>query len=165
MIDPSIARSARRLRLLVIIGMALIALLYVLARVGAELGPLRVETHAARPGLLGARMVDLSLLLFGIALWRLAQMLGAIAEGPLFGSRMTQSFRGFAFWLFVATLVDVILSPMLAFVDSAQGGGGSIRLAFELRDLLLLAGALFLFLLARIMERARAIEVELEEIV
>ena len=36
---------------------------------------------------------------------------------------------------------------------------------FELRDLLMLLGALFLFLLARMLEQARALETELEEIV
>ena len=49
--------------------------------------------------------------------------------------------------------------------ETIAAGGGRTELMFELRDLLMLAGALFLFLLARMLEQARAIETELEEIV
>ena len=80
--------------------------------------------------------------------------------------RGVRAFRGFAFWLFLATLVDVVGGPALAIAGSiADGGDGQALLKFELRDLLMLAGALFLFLLARMLEQARAIESELEEIV
>jgi len=163
--DPAIARSARRLRLLVWSGIALIVAIYLLGRLGPQIGPLRVETHADVAGWEGRALIDLTLLLFVIALFRQAQMLGAIADGPLFGPRVTRAFRGFAFWLFLATLVDVAAGPAIAIARQISTGGGRAALMFELRDLLMLAGALFLFLLARIMEKARAIESELEEIV
>lgn len=165
MIDAAIARSARRLRLLVFVGIAAIALLYVLGRFAPDLGPLRVEAQAAAPVWLGLGIADLTLLLFITALLRLAQMLGAIARGSLFAPQVTKAFRGFAFWLFIATLVDVVAGPALAILQLLRDGDGQTALVFELRDLLMLAGALFLFLLARIMERARAIEAELEAIV
>jgi hypothetical protein len=92
-------------------------------------------------------------------------MLGAVADGPLFGPRVTRAFRGFAFWLFLAMLVDVVAPPAIAIAQSFSTGTGRAALVFELRDLLMLAGALFLFLLARMLEQARAIEAELEEIV
>lgn len=163
--NPAIARSARRLRLLVWVGIGLIVGIYLLGRVGPQFGPVRVETHADGAGWGGRAMIDFTLLLFVIALVRLAQMLGAVADGPLFGPRVTRAFRGFAFWLFLATLVDVISGPAMAIARKVASSGGHAALVFELRDLLMLAGALFLFLLARMMEQARAIESELEEIV
>ncbi|MCL6742053.1 DUF2975 domain-containing protein [Sphingomonas sp. RB56-2] len=163
--NPAIARSARRLRMLVWIGIGLIVAIYLLNRLGSPLGPLRVETHTDMAGWAGQALIDLTLLMFVIALVRLAQMLGAVADGPLFGPRVTRSFRGFAFWLFMAMLVDVSAGPAIAIAGKLADGGGRAVLTFELSDLLVLAGALFLFLLARMMEQARAIESELEEIV
>ena len=163
--NPAIARSARRLRLLVWVGIALIVAVYLLNRLGSPFGLVRVETHTAVLGWEGQALIDLTLLLFVVALVRLAQMLGAVADGPLFGPRVTRAFRGFAFWLFLAMLVDVLSGPAIAIARRVAGGSGTAVLTFELRDLLMLAGALFLFLLARMMEQARAIESELEEIV
>jgi hypothetical protein len=161
----AIARSARRLRLAVLVAIGLIVAIYVLARVGLELGPLRVESHEVVDGWVGRALVDVTLGLFVVALIRLAQMLGAVADGPLFGPRVTKAFRGFAFWLFLAMLVEVVAGPLSAIAKTVSAGGGRTAMAFELRDLLMLAGALFLFLLARMLEQARAIEAELEEIV
>jgi hypothetical protein len=165
MVDSAIARSARRLRLVVLAGIALIVLVYLAGLLGPEVGPVRVETHADAGGFAGQLVIGVTLLLFVVALARLAQMLSAVADGPLFGPRVTRAFRGFAFWLFLATLVDVLAGPGLEVARRIADGGGAARLMFELRDLLMLAGALLLFLLARMLEQARAIESELEEIV
>jgi len=62
-------------------------------------------------------------------------------------------------------LLNVIARPVVAMVQLIGSRGGQTELQFELRDLLMLLGALFLFLLARMLEQARAIETELEEIV
>src|SRR5678815_507617 len=163
--NSAIAHSARRLRLLVWVGIALIVGIYLLGRLGPQLGPVRVETHGDVAGREGRALIDLTLLMFVIALFRLSQMLGAVAEGPLFGPRVTKAFRGFAFWLFLATLVDVIAGPAVSLVNMARAGATRTALTFELRDLLMLLGALFLFLLARMLQQDRAIESELEEIV
>jgi hypothetical protein len=163
--NPAIASSARRLRLLVWAGIVLIVGIYLLGRLGPQFGPVRVETRGDVAGWEGRALIDLTLLMFVIALFRLAQMLGAVADGPLFGPRVTRAFRGFAFWLFLATVVDVVAGPAIAIAERIANDGGRASLVFELRDLLMLAGALFLFLLARMMEQARAIESELEEIV
>lgn len=161
----AIARSARRLRLAVLVAIGLIVAIYLLARLGLDLGALRVESHEVVEGWAGRALVDITLALFVVALFRLVQMLGAVADGPLFGPRVTRAFRGFAFWLFLATLVEVVAGPATAIARTVAAGGGRTIFAFELRDLLMLAGALFLFLLARMLEQARAIEAELEEIV
>lgn len=160
-----IARSARRFRFVVLTAIALIAIIYVIGRMGPQVGPFRVETHPDVPGWLGVTLTDVTLLLFVVALVRLAQMLGAIADGPLFGPPVTKAFRGFAFWLFLATLIDVVAAPVISIVQAVRAGGGPAQLVFELRDLLMLLGALFLFLLARMLEQARSLETELEEIV
>jgi hypothetical protein len=158
MINPAITRSARRLRLTVLIGIAVIVVLYLLGQFGPELGPVRVESRGEIGGVL-------ALLLLVIALGRLAQMLGALADGPLFGPRVTQAFRSFALWLFLATLVDVLAAPAAALAQLITAGNGHLALRFELRGLLMLVGALFLFLVARLLEHARANEAELEKIV
>jgi len=163
--NPTIERSARRLRMLVWAGIALILTVYALSLFGSRLGPVRVETHVDFEGWPGRALIDLTLLLFVIALLRLAQMLRSVAEGPLFGPRVTRAFRGFAFWLFLAALLNAIARPVVAMVQLIGSRGGQTELQFELRDLLMLLGALFLFLLARMLEQARAIETELEEIV
>ncbi len=155
---PSIARSARRLRLTVLVSIALIVAIYLLGQFGPQLGPIRVESHEEAGN-------ALALLLLVVALARLAQMLGAVADGPLFGSRVTQAFRGFALWLFLATLVDVLAAPAIVLARTLAAGGGTAALRFELHGLLMLAGTLFLFLVARLLEHARTIEAELEEIV
>ncbi|HEU0310277.1 MAG TPA: DUF2975 domain-containing protein [Sphingomicrobium sp.] len=163
--NDSIARSARRLRAIVIAGIVMIVAVYLVGRFGPEVGPVRVQSHPDASGWAGELQIGIGLLLFVIALARLAQMLSAIADGPLFGPRVTKAFRGFAFWLFVATLVDVVAAPGVALAQHISAGATRVELAFELGDLLMLAGALFLFLLARMLEQARSIEAELEEIV
>ena len=62
-------------------------------------------------------------------------------------------------------LSAVAAVPVLTVILAATAGRDRAALVFELRDLLMLAGALFLFLLARMLEQARTIEAELEEIV
>jgi hypothetical protein len=161
----TIAQSARRLRLMVFVGIGLVVAIYLLGRFAPQLGPIRVQAHQEVSGWIGRALIDLTLCLFVIALVRLSQMLGAVADGPLFGPRVTRSFRGFAFWLFLATLLNVVAPPAITIGRMMAVGGGRTELQFGLRDLLMLVGTLFLFLLARMLEQARAIETELEEIV
>jgi hypothetical protein len=113
-------------------------------------------------------VADATILLLSLALYHLTRMLGAIGEGDLFSARVVGAFRAFAFWLLLVTLVW-ILAPLAAEVFSAFGGtpGASrnIELRFELRDVLTAGIALILFLVARLLERARAIDEEMREIV
>ena len=69
--NPAIARSARRLRLVVGFGIVMVIAIYLLGRLGPQLGPVRVETHADVSGWEGRALVDLTLLLFVIAQWGL----------------------------------------------------------------------------------------------
>jgi len=163
--NDSIARSALRLRFIVMIGIVLIVTIYLIGELGPQIGPVLVQSQAGAEGWPGTVVTGLTLALFILALVRLAQMLTAIANGPLFGPSVTRAFRGFAFWLFLGTLADVVAPPLVALAGPLSAGRGRAELIFELSDLLMLVGALFLFLLARMLEQARALEAELEEII
>jgi len=164
--NSPIARTARLLRFAVLIAMLLVVAIYLAGRFGIAAGPVRVESALFRVGGIGPWIADLAIILFTLALWQLAKMLSAIASGPIFAPPVTASFRNFALLLFLSTLVDVLALPLIAVIQATAGPGhAAIALKFELRDLMLLAGSLFLFLLARMMDQARAYEAELEEIV
>jgi hypothetical protein len=109
-------------------------------------------------------VADVTILLLCIALYQLSRMLGAIAEGDLFSSRVVGAFRAFAFWLLIIALVWVA-APIVAVL--LTGPDDSQRLAFtlQLRDMLTIGVALILFLVARLLERARTIDEEMREIV
>lgn len=163
--NMAIARSARRLRFAVIVVTVAIVAIALIARFAPTTGHVRVEAQSAIDGWSGPMLIYATVALFVLALVRLAQMLGAVADGPLFGPRVTRAFRGFAFWLFVATMMDVVGEQVITILQAAGTGAKRAALVFELRDILMLAGSLLLFLLARMLEQARAIEAELEEIV
>lgn len=167
MAKSPIARTARNLRTAVFAAMLLVFLVYLVGRLGLAGELFKVESAAFTAGGAAPWFADLSTILFLAGLWFLAKMLGAMAEGPLFGPAVTRSFRGFALLVFLSTLVDVVAGPAIALFQALGGGAahGPVELKFQLRDLMLLCGSLFLFLLARMLEQARAYEAELEDIV
>ena len=57
----AIARSARRLRLAVLVAIGLIVAIYLLARIGLELGPVRIESREVVDGWAGRALVDVTL--------------------------------------------------------------------------------------------------------
>jgi hypothetical protein len=146
--------------------MAAVACTYIAGRLGLTAGPIRFETRSSvEHGVLGQLCSDGLVALLGISMWRLTQMLGAIADGDLFSVRVVRGFRSFAFWLLLLALLGII-APILLELTKMQSGPVH-RLAFpiELRDILALGVTLILFLVARILERARQIEDEMREIV
>lgn len=160
--DPAIRRGAARLRLAVIVAMVLLALAIVLAWIGNPLGIARVElrqhTDAFDPRLTGTG----SILLTEVALFRLTQMLGAIVAGDLFSSRVIRHFRGFAFWLLLVALAGLGMPLLGALTDS---GPHRVALVLDLTKILAVGVTLLLFLLARLLERARQIDEEIRGIV
>ena len=159
--NVTLPRRARALQLAVIGSMVVIVLLYVAARFSAAFGRVRVELggHAGVPELPWAS--DIGMLLLVVALGRLAQMLGLLAAGNLFTVEVIGRFRGFAFWLMLSAMVGVS-HPLLA---ELLGAADPRRMAFDLRQWLMLLVTLFLFFLARLLERARALEEEAREII
>ena len=165
--DPRIHRGARRLRIAVIAAMVLLAVTLALAWVGPALGLARVEIQH-KSGLIDSRVAGTgAMLMIEVALFRLAQMLSAIGDGELFSSRVVRHFRGFAFWLLLVAIAGVAMPLIAALSGSFPLAGGAHRMALviSLTDVLAVGITLLLFLLARLLERARQIDEEMREIV
>jgi len=160
-----LARSAARLRWAVFAAMALMVLLYLAARLGGHLGVVRVEAQEHGPPVWGRIIGDVRMLLLIVALFQLTQMLGRIAAGDLFTRPVIGKFRSFAFWLLLMALFS-LAAPILAELLNARAGGEA-RLAFRIdfREVLTVGVTLVLFLLARLLERARALDEEVREFV
>ena len=159
-----IARTAARLRWAVLAASVLVALLYLSARVGLQVAGTDIEIRSHSAEVFGWRAIaDVSMLILLVALFRLSQTLGAIAAGELFSVPMTRRFRSFAFWLMLLALFG-FFAPLVAEVIGGRRDGPML-FALDLRQLMLLGITLFLFLLARLMERARELEAEMQEFV
>ena len=156
-----IGRSAARLRVAVFVTMGVLLLLYIAARFGLQFGHMRVEYQEHGPGTLATRLVnDVCVALLVVALFRLTQVLKRISDGDLFGIEVIRRFRSFAWWLLLMSLLELV-GPSLA----QSSVPGQVRFAIDSRDLLFLGITIFLFLLARLLERARTIDEEMREIV
>ena len=166
--DRKVQVAAARLRLAVIAVMTLIAVTLLIAWIGTGIGSPQVLIQSHVP-------TDVDPLVFGtalmilteLALWRLTRMLKAIAEGESFTARVTGHFRGFAFWLMLMAIAD-LATPLLANLFGtapADGGGRHFVFTVDLSSVITLGVTMLLFLLARLLERARAIEEENREIV
>ena len=142
--------------------MVLLAAVMLLAWVGVPLGIARVEMRE-HSGAFDARLIGTaSIVVTEIALFRLTQMLGAIGSGDLFSTRVTRHFRGFAFWLFVVAAGGVALPMIGALIRGTPHG---FAVVLDLTKLLAVGVTLLLFLLARLLERARQLDEDMREIV
>lgn len=165
MARASIAKTAARLRWAVWIVWASIVAVYAVGRLGLGIGALKVQASSAagsEPAIMA--IADLTIVLVTVALWQLSRMLGAIAAGDLFSARVVGAFRAFALWLLIVALAWIV-APIL--VALAGGAGPEHRYEFkvQLRDLMTIGITLILFLVARLLERARTIDEEMREIV
>ena len=165
MTHSSIANSAGRLRWVVWIAWGSIIAIYIAGRLGLDLGFLKVQAKSdpVTPGPLKV-VGDATLLLVSMALWNLSRMLGAIASGDLFSARVVGAFRSFALWLLIVAIVWIV-GPIVAGVISGPDADHAYAFKLQLRDLLTIGITLILFLVARLLERARAIDEEMREIV
>ena len=161
-----IGKTARRLRWAVWIFWACIILAYVAGRLGLSLrGAVEVQAHssAAESGT-PMFVADITILFLSIALYQLSRMLGAIGEGDLFSARVVGAFRSFAFWLLVMAVVWVV-APIGAVFLTGLNDAHHLEFRLQLRDVLTIGIALILFLVARLLERARTIDEEMREII
>lgn len=166
MVKSGIAKNANSLRWAVWIFWTCVVAAYIAARLGLGLsGAVQVRAHSST-GDVGAPMfvADISILLLTVALFQLNRMLGAIGEGDLFTARVVGSFRAFAFWLLLVALVWVI-APIFAVLLAGPDASHRLEFKLQLRDVLTIGIALILFLVARLLERARTIDEEMREIV
>ena len=165
MANSDIGSAATRLRWAVWIFWACVLLAYAVGRLGLTFGVVRVQTHSAAgdaPSFLA--LADVSILLLSVALYQLTKMLGAIAQGDLFSARVVKAFRSFAFWLLLVALVWIV-APIAAVLLAGPGDARQLELRLQMRDVLTVGIALILFLVARLLERARTVDEELREIV
>jgi hypothetical protein len=157
---------ARRLRVAVVVVMVLLVAGYVAARFRITVGATHVEYHS--PGVasdIGHAIATVAVLFLLVSLARLVQMLGLIGRGDLFSATVVRRFRGFAFWLLVSALCD-LLGPIFAQLTmEAAGRTRHVRMVIDFREIIIVGTTLLLFLLARLLERAREIESENREIV
>jgi hypothetical protein len=165
MANSDIGSTATRLRWAVWIFWACVLLAYAVGRLGLTFGVVRVQTHSAAgdaPSFLA--LADVSILLLSVALYQLTKMLGAIAQGDLFSARVVKAFRSFAFWLLLVALVWIV-APIAAVLLAGPGDARQLEFRLQMRDVLTVGIALILFLVARLLERARTVDEELREIV
>ena len=161
-----IGKTARRLRWTVWVFWACIILAYVAGRLGLSLrGVVEVQAHSSAAES-GTPMIvaDITILFLSVALYQLSRMLGAIGEGDLFSARVVGAFRSFAFWLLIMAVVWVV-APIVAVFLTGPNDAHRLEFRLQLRDVLTIGIALILFLVARLLERARTIDEEMREIV
>lgn len=164
--DEAIRRSASRLRALVFVAMALMALVYAAAQLNLQFAGAHVEYHLRGLGIPYERLIGaVSLVLLLIALFRLAEMLGLIVGGALFTMPVIRHFRGFASWLLVMAAFEMIAPIAAGLLGAGSAPPHLVRLMFDLRDILTLGITLLLFLLARLLERARGLDEEMREFI
>ena len=85
--------------------------------------------------------------------------------GDLFSARVVGAFRAFAFWLLLVALVWIVAPIAAVLARRSRRCAASIEFRLQLRDVLTVGIALILFLVARLLERARTIDEEMREIV
>ena len=162
--DAAIRRSARRLRLGVIVAGVVTLLIYLSGRLQIGAGWLRVESRLASSSSPLAPLIgDVTLVLILVALAQLARMLRAVERGDLFSAAVIRRFRSFILWLFLLALFRTVAPILLSIAD--RSADGEIALRLDMRDLMTLGLTLILLLIARLLERARVIEDEMREIV
>lgn len=164
--NEAISRSASRLRWAVFVAIGLIVLLYGAARFGVQVGRAHVEYRVHGPDLASTRLIgDISVVLLVAALYQLARMLGRIASGELFTAGVIGSFRAFALWLLVMALFGLFAPALVHLLFPPTAGHHQVRLALDFRDVLTVGVTLSLFLVARLLERARRLDEEVREFV
>jgi len=166
MARSNIAASAARLRWLTFAAMPLLVVVYVLARLNAHTAGLHVQYESHGGGPIETEVTgDISVILLLVALLNLARMFGGLAAGEMFSTRVVATFRGFAFWLLLFALFQLLAPIAFGIADSASGDHQRLRLIVDMRDILAVGITSLMFLLARVLERARQIDDEMREII
>lgn len=161
-VPASLRRSARRLRLVALFGLALVELLilfaaWVLIAGRREAFPMLAIQDQGMAPLPAALALLLFGLLIGLALLRLVAMLRQVEAGVRFPAR---ALRGFATWLFLAVLVSVFAPLAGAFVH-----GGPVMLSLSGGEALMLLVTGLLFFVARLLGEAQALADDHSQIV
>jgi hypothetical protein len=164
--DEIIKRYARRLRLGVLIVFGAVLALVICGHFGIRIAGAPVVLQPRTRDVEGLLTVgDGVLVLLAIAIYWLSAALRAIADGDLFSRAVVRSFRLFAVWMLVMALFTAVAPMILTAAAPMHGGRHRVMVVIDLRELLLVGLTLLLLLIARMFERARAIQDEMSEIV
>lgn len=164
--ELAIRRYARRLRMGVIAAFVLTMLLILYARLGWHFAGGNVLVHTRKGQGIGPfQLSDGILILLAIAIFELTEALRAVVTGDMFSTAVVRRFRLFALWLLIMALFSSLAPVLGRLLTIGSPGGHHVPIVLDLRDLLLILVTLLLFLLSRLLERARAIEDEMREIV
>ena len=162
--NDAISRSASRLRIAIFAVMAAMVILYGAARFGLQLGAARVEARLHGQDPASALLIaDVTLLLLVVAFFQLTRMLGRLASGERFSAEVIGHFHSFSLWLLLTALFGLAAPIVAPLVTGA--GATSLHFVLDFQKLLMVAITLVLFLLARLLERARRLEEEMREFV
>lgn len=161
---PVIRASARRLRLVALGAIILVELVVLLAAWAVAFGrrgdlpamTIHDQGLPPWPTAIGLLLIGLFV---GLALFRLARMLGRIEAGDLFPAA---DLRGFALYLFLSILVSILL-PIVA--PLFAGGPHHITVGISLTEALMLLISGLLFFVARLLDAAQAIADDASQIV
>lgn len=165
-LSQSIRGSARRLRLVALGAIALVELVVLLAAWAvafgrhADLPAMTIHDQGLPPWPTAIGLLLIGLFV-GLALFRLARMLGRIEAGDLFPAG---DLRGFALYLFLSVLVSILL-PILAPLLVAGSGPDRITVGISLTEALMLLISGLLFFVARLLDAAQAIADDASQIV
>jgi hypothetical protein len=164
--EELIRSYARRLRIGVLAVFGGVLLLVICGHLGVRIGgaPVLLQSKAeARPG--QVTISDGVLLLIGVAIYWLCEGLRAVAAGELFSAAIVRRFRLFALWMLIAALFNTLAPMVLAMAGLGSAGRHRFMVLIDVRDLLLISLTLLILLIARMFERARALQDEMSEIV
>jgi hypothetical protein len=163
--DDSIRRYANRLRLGLLAVFGGVLVLVICAHFGLRVGgaPVLLQSRIPSEGLV--TVGDGVLVLLGIAIYWLSEALRAVASGDLFSRAVVRRFRLFAVWMLVMSLFTTFAPTIFAAAAPMHGGRHRVMVTIDIRELLLIGLTLLLLLIARMFERARAIQDEMSEIV
>lgn len=164
--DRGIRPYARRLRLAVLGTFGLVVILILCGRFGVRIAGVPVLLQSRSAALTGGLdIADGALVLIGGAVYWLTEGLRAVASGDLFSGSTVRRFRLFALWMLIAALFNTLAPMIIAAIRSGSAGHHRIMVLIDIRDLLLVGLTLLILLIARMFERARAIQDEMSEIV
>lgn len=160
-----IERLARRLRIAIWAVIVAVGGMYLVGRLGLQLGEVHVVSRSSAEAF-GPQLTvasDLGALLTLAGLWRLAAMLALIERGARFSPPVTRCFREFALLVLLAAVV-ALLAPFVALLVLPRDPH-RIHIPLSFRDIWTIVVTGVLFLVARLLDEAQRIESDLSEIV
>ena len=164
--DSAIRRYARQLRIGILVVFGLLLALIAAGRFGLRVAGAPVILQSRIAPIAGPFSVsDGILLLLAIAIYWLSEALRAVAAGELFSRVVVRRFRLFALWMLIMAIFSTLAPMLLSASRPAQGPHHRIAIVIDVRDLLLIGLTVLVFLIARMFERARALDEEVRKFV